>query len=93
MKILNNHMLDVIEASGEPKASWIIIEDKYGKNKLTERISFYEIKGNLFSIVDRSSKTRIYQYENREEGNLHFNQMKLTVACVGGYFLKDKRSG
>ena len=93
MKILSFEMIDVVEATASLKGSWIILENKYGKQKLTERVSFYEKDGSLFSIIDRSGSSKIYQYNNREEGNLHFNQMKLITAAVGGCFLKDKRSG
>ena len=93
MKILSFEMIDVIEATASLKGSWIILENKYGKQKLTERVSFYEKDGSLFSIIDRSGSSKIYQYKDREEGNLHFNQMKLMVTALNGYFIHDKRSG
>ena len=96
MKALNPDLIDAVEAFAELKGSWIIIENKYGKNKLTERVSFYQYKDRRYCIIDRTgdhAESLIYQYDNRDEGNRHFNEMKLKVTLLKGYFLYDKRSG
>ena len=96
MKKLNSELIDVVESFGVMKGSWNIIENKYGRNKLTEKVSFYQYKDRLFCVIDRTGDkpvSQLIEYENKEEGNQHFNQMKLMVTALNGYLIHDKRSG
>lgn len=96
MKSLSIDKIDVIEAFEEPRASWLFIEHLYGKNQLTERLSYYQVDDRFYCIIDRTgnrSKTLGYQYETKEEANKHFLQMKLKATLFGCYVVADKRSG
>ena len=88
-------MIDSIESNASPKGTWVILAESYGKFRPAERITFYEYAGTFYSVIDRlgyRAKTLVYQYDSREEGNLHFTRMKLESTMIGNIFRKDGRS-
>lgn len=95
MKTLSSNIIDSIEIHANPKGTWVILAESYGKFRPVERITFYEYEDKYFCVIDRMGyrgKTLGYQYDNREEGNLHFNRMKIETAIIGNLFKKDCNS-
>ncbi len=95
MKTLSSTMIDMIESEADPKGTWIILDESCGRFRPAERVTFYEYADRFFCVIDRMgsrARTIGYQYDSREEGNLHFTRMKLESAVIGNIFVKDRRS-
>lgn len=95
MKALSVDVVDKLETFAVCKGTWVILAEQCGKYRLVERVSFYEYNDTHYSVIDRlgnRGKTIVYRYDSKDEGNIHFNQIKIETVVIGNLFRRDKRS-